>query len=91
MEWITVVPGVRHKIHSDGSRVLRLVEYSDAMEPHGCAKGHVGLVLEGRFEIEFRSSTRVFEAGDGVFIPNGEEHKARVLTEVVKAIFVEDV
>ena len=35
----------------------------------------------------------VYKSGDGVFIPDGEEHKhkGRVLTESVTVIFVEDV
>ena len=93
IEWESTIPGVRHKVYSDGSSVLRLVEFSDEMDLHWCSRGHIGLILEGRFEIEFQGGKRVFEAGDGVFIPGGEEHKhrARVLTDVVKAVFVEDV
>jgi len=93
IEWISTIPGVRHKVYSDGSRVLRLVEYSDEMDPHWCARGHIGFILEGRFEIEFQGGKWIFETGDGVFIPSGEEHKhrAKVLTGVVKAVFIEDV
>jgi ethanolamine utilization protein EutQ (cupin superfamily) len=92
ISWESPIPGVRHKRYSDGSRVLRLVEYSHKMEPHWCAKGHIGCILEGRFEIEFRGAKRIFETGDGVFIPKGEEHehRAKVLTDVVKAVFVEE-
>jgi ethanolamine utilization protein EutQ (cupin superfamily) len=92
IEWKSTISGVRHKVYSDGSRVLRLVEYSDEMEPHWCAKAHIGLILEGEFEIEFHGGKSIFKTGDGVFIPSGEEHKhrARVLTGVVKAIFVEE-
>jgi len=93
IEWKSTIPGVRHKVYSDGSSVLRLVEFSDEMDLHWCSRGHIGLILEGRFEIEFQGGKRIFETGDGVFIPGGEEHKhrARVLTDVVKAVFVEDV
>ena len=90
VEWISTIPGVRHKVYSDGSRVLRLVEFSCEMDPHWCTKGHIGIILEGRFEIEFQSGKQIFETGDGVFIPGGGEHKhrARVLTDVVKVVFV---
>jgi quercetin dioxygenase-like cupin family protein len=93
MEWQVFIPGVRHKKYTEGAKVLRLVEFSNEMEPHWCSKGHVGLILDGRFEIEFEDSKSVYDPGDGVFIPGGEEHKhkARVLTDVVTAIFVEEV
>ena len=92
IEWQSPIIGVRHKVYNDGARVLRLVEYSQAMEPHWCGKGHIGRIIDGRFEIEFKSGTQIFEAGDGVFIPDGEEHshRARALTDVVTAIFVAD-
>jgi ethanolamine utilization protein EutQ (cupin superfamily) len=91
--WESPVPGVRHKIRTGGTKCLRLVEYSDRMKAHWCSKGHMGLILEGRFEIEFADGKRIFEAGDGVFIPGGEEHRhrARVLGDPVRALFVEDV
>jgi uncharacterized cupin superfamily protein len=74
------------------AQVLRLVEYAYEMEPHWCDRGHLGYLIEGRFEIEFANGLWVFQAGDGVTIPNGHEnrHRARVLTDVVRAVFVED-
>ena len=63
------------------------------MPAHLCAKGHYGLVLDGELEIEFQNEKILYKSGDGVFIPDGEEHKhkGRVLTESVKVIFVEDI
>ncbi len=63
------------------------------MPPHWCEKGHYGLVLDGELENEFQNEKNMYKSGDGVFIPDGEEHKhkGRVLTESVKVIFVEDV
>lgn len=93
LEWESPIPGVRHKVATiDGVR-LRLVEYSTEMAPHWCAVGHVGQILTGTFEIEFDDGIQVFEAGDGVMIPSGEEHRhrARVLSGEVQAIFVEKV
>jgi len=48
---------------------------------------------EGTFEIEFNEGTQVFEQGDGVMIPAGDEHRhrAKALTDVVRAIFVEKI
>ncbi len=56
-------------------------------------KGHFGYILEGHLEIEFDGGTHVFKEGDGVFIPDGavHKHRAKVLSEVVRVIFVEDV
>jgi quercetin dioxygenase-like cupin family protein len=92
LDWVSPIPGVRHKVFEDGKRRVRLVEYTQGMEPHWCSRGHFGSILEGRFEIEFDDHTEIFETGDGVFIPNGEKHRhrARVLSPVVMVIFVED-
>ena len=89
--WESPMPGVRHKVVVEGDVKLRLVEYTPEMAPHWCSNGHAGQILEGTFEIEFEGGTQVFNTGDGVLIPSGEEHrhKARVLSEVVRAIFVE--
>jgi len=91
--WESPMDGIRCKIKKQDSRQLRLVEYTRIMEPHWCEKGHTGYLLEGQFEIKFEKEIHVFNPGDGIFIPSGKEHKhmGRVLTEVVKAIFVEDI
>jgi quercetin dioxygenase-like cupin family protein len=93
LAWESPMQGVRQKSIRHGSKQLRLVEYSRDMEPHWCEKGHIGYVIEGQFEIEFAGGTRMFYAGDGVFIPDGIEHKHRatVITELVKVVFVEGV
>jgi len=93
LPWEPVMDGVRQKVVVHSGKKVRLVEYSKAMSPHWCTKGHYGYILNGRLEIEFRESTHAFEEGNGVFIPNGEEHRhrARVLSDVVRAILVEDV
>ncbi|UCC85040.1 MAG: cupin domain-containing protein [Gemmatimonadota bacterium] len=90
--WDTPMPGLRHKVVEHGGRRLRLVEYTDEMEPHWCEKGHIGFVLQGRFEIGFADRTYVFGPGEGVFIPSGKEHRhmGRVLASPVRALFVED-
>jgi quercetin dioxygenase-like cupin family protein len=91
--WESPVEGMRHKVFIQGSRKLRLVEYSKKMEPHWCEKGHYGFVLEGEFEIAFDSETHLYGPGDGIFIPDGKEHRhmGKVLSTVVTVLFVEDV
>ena len=63
------------------------------MEPHWCSKGHFGYVLDGRFQLEFDNELIVYESGAGVFIPDGEQHrhKGKVLSDIVRVVFVEDV
>jgi len=71
---------------------LRLVEYATDMQPHWCEKGHIGYLLEGTLEIRFESGALVFNAGDGIFIPAGKDHRhtARPVSDLVRAVFVED-
>ena len=91
--WETPTAGLRYKAERRGGRQLRVVEYTREMEPHWCDKGHIGCVLEGRFEIRFEGETAVFNAGDGVFIPPGPEHRhmGAALSDVVRVVFVEDI
>jgi quercetin dioxygenase-like cupin family protein len=92
LSWTSPMPGVREKRHQVGNRVLRLVEYADSMEPHWCSKGHVGHIVLGVLEIEFKGQTLTFQTGDALFIPPGAEHAHRAVakTPVVTALFVED-
>jgi quercetin dioxygenase-like cupin family protein len=91
--WEEPLAGVRCKTKRLDGRQLRLVEYTQEMSPHWCERGHTGLVLEGRLEIRFARATEEYGPGDGVHIPAGHTHRhmARVLTEKVKVVFVEDV
>ena len=92
--WETPVVGVRFKIYKQGDKQLRLVEFTNEfVEPDWCTKGHIGYILEGQLEVNFDGRVVIFNPGDGLFIPAGEEHKhmAKVLTDVVKLILVEDV
>jgi hypothetical protein len=91
--WESPLAGVRHKVVVHDARKLRLVEYTGAMEAHWCERGHVGCILDGILEIEFADGVRTFRTGDGVLIPDGKEHRhrARVLSDTVRALFVEDV
>jgi ethanolamine utilization protein EutQ (cupin superfamily) len=92
LSWETPMKGLRFKVKRQGGRQLRLVEYTREMEPHWCEKGHIGYILEGIFEITFTDEILVFNPGDGVFIPSGKEnkHMGKVLTDMVRVIFVEE-
>ena len=91
-KWENAMDGVRCKVYRHGGKQLRLVEYTSEMTPHWCDKGHYGYILEGEFEIEYPGETVLYKAGDGVFIPEGDEHRhrARVISESVRAVFVEE-
>lgn len=93
MAWETPAPGVKFKAYQQGGRKLRLVEFGKEFVEPGCTKGHIGYIFEGQIEIDFDGEVIVFGPGDGVFIPAGEKHrhKARILTDTVKVILVEDV
>ena len=94
LEWQQLLPGARAKVHRAGSKQLRLVEFtSEFVEPHWCEKGHIGLVVSGILEIDFRGQIVRYPEGSGIFIPPGSEscHKARSVTPVVRLVLVEDV
>jgi mannose-6-phosphate isomerase-like protein (cupin superfamily) len=93
LDWEEPLEGVKCKVLKQSDKQLRLVVYSREMPLHWCEKGHYGYILDGRFEIEFQNQKIVCQTGDGVFIPAGNEHKhrAKVLSESVEVIFVENV
>ncbi len=93
MRWESPMAGVRFKAYEQGGRKLRLAEFGrEFVEPDWCTKGHIGCILEGQMEIDFDGEVMVFGPGDGIFIPAGEEHrhKAKVLTDPVKVVLVEN-
>ena len=92
--WEIPAAGVRSKAYKHNGRQLRLVEFTDEFtESDWCTRGHIGYILDGRLEVNFDGNEVVFNAGNGIFIPAGEndKHMGRPLTKVVKMIFVEDV
>ena len=93
LDWAEPLEGVKCKIFKQSGKQLRIVVYSKEMPLHWCEKGHYGYILDGTFEIEYHNEKVVYQTGDGVFIPDGKEHRhrAKVLSEYVKAIFVENV
>jgi hypothetical protein len=92
LPWRSPLPGVREKRFGEGGRIVRLVEYSQSMDPHWCVKGHVGHIVEGTLEFEFAHQKFSAAAGDVLFIPAGAEHDHRVVVRSLTALalFVED-
>ncbi len=93
LDWESPIEGVRHKYIDQNGLRIRLVEYSKEMPMHWCEKGHYGYVIEGQMEIEFENAKISYQPGDGIFIPDGPEHRHRGkgLTEKVLVFFVEKV
>ena len=93
LDWEEPFEGVKCKIFKHSGKQLRFVVYSKEMPLHWCETGHYGYILDGTFEIEYQNEKVVYQTGDGVFIPDGKEHRhrAKVLSKYVKAIFVENV
>lgn len=95
IDWVSPAPGLRYKAYVRNNRKIRLVEFTEELdEKDWCTKGHVGYVLEGRFSTDFNGKIIHFKAGDGLFIPPGEEnkHKAKVAKgERVSLILFEEI
>jgi len=56
-------------------------------------KRDYGYLIEGQMEIEYENSKIIYKPGDGIFIPDGPDHKhrARVISKKVLVFFVEKV
>jgi quercetin dioxygenase-like cupin family protein len=93
LEWESPIEGVRHKYIDQNNVRMRLVEYSKEMPPHWCEKGHYGYLIEGQMELEYESSKIIYKSGDGIFIPDGPDHKhrGRLISEKVLVFFIEKV
>jgi quercetin dioxygenase-like cupin family protein len=94
MQWEQVRPDVRQKVHCEGGRQVRLVSFDTSDGPqHWCDVGHIGYVLEGALSINFDGKVEEFRAGDGIFIPSGEEHRHRAvsITPGTLLLMIEDV
>jgi quercetin dioxygenase-like cupin family protein len=94
LPWESPMAGVRQKVVQYGNRRVRLVEFGRGfIEPGLCEKGHTGYALAGEMEVAFDDRNVTFRSGDGVIIPAGpaHRHKATVLSDVFRAVLVEDV
>ena len=77
LEWESPFEGVRHKYIDQNNLRMRMVEYSKEMQPHWCEKGHYGYVIEGQMQIEYENTKIIYKPGDGIFIPDGPDHRHR--------------
>lgn len=94
LEWQTGIHGARFKVFRSGAKQLRLLEFtSEFVEPDWCEKGHVGFVVQGELEIDFRGSVVRYPQGSALFIPSGAEsgHKARSIAAVTQLFLVEEI
>jgi quercetin dioxygenase-like cupin family protein len=94
LEWQSPQPGMRCKVFRDGTRQIRLVEFSpEFVEAEWCEKAHAGIVLSGELEIDFSGRTVRFPEGSALLIPPGAAyaHKARAVTPVTRVFLVEEI
>jgi quercetin dioxygenase-like cupin family protein len=94
LEWQSSMLGVRYKVFKNGTKQLRLVEFtSEFVEPDWCEKGHIGFVIQGELEIDFHGRLVRYSKGSGIFIPSGSAngHKGRSITPTVLLFLVEDI
>ena len=93
LEWQSVRPGARFKLHRYGTRQVRLIEFLDAeVVAYPCEEGHVGLVLAGGLDIDIGGQIVSFREGDGIVIPAGSStaHHATMIIPGTRLLFVED-
>jgi quercetin dioxygenase-like cupin family protein len=94
LNWQSTALGARFKVHRDGNKQVRLLEFtSEFVEPDWCEKAHAGLVLKGELEIDFHGQLARYPEGSVIFIPSGAAsgHKARSVASVTQFFLVEDV
>lgn len=92
LDWIVVNDKARYKIYKNDETQVRLIEFSQGLlHPDWCLKGHIGHVLEGKLEIKFASTTEVYECGDVLVVPDGENHRhiPKPLSPVVRLLSIE--
>lgn len=76
LQWIDACEGMRYKKYEKNYKVLRLIELTRSYcDLEWCTHGHIGIIIEGDFKVEFQDHIEEFKEGDIVFIPGGEEHK----------------
>ena len=94
MPWVQVRPGVRHKVHREGARQLRLVDFSTSDgDPHWCEQGHIGYVLKGGLTIDVGGHLFTYEEGDALLIPPGKPsaHRGMQIVPGTLLFMIEDV
>lgn len=93
LAWEVAAPGARFKAFRQNGKQLRLVEFTnDFIEHDWCENGHIGIVLNGELEVEFKNQVLRYPEGAAILINAGSEngHKARSVTSVVRLFLVEE-
>ena len=93
LQWASPLHGARFKSFARDGKILRIVEFThEFVEPHWCEKGHVGVVLSGELEIDFKDKVVRYPEGTAILIPAGaaHAHKGRSVTPVVRLFLVEE-
>lgn len=79
LSWENPGRGIRYKEYIRGQKKIRLVELSEEFtEKEWCIKGHIGFILEGSLSIDFDGRVINFKTSDGLFIPEGNKHRASI-------------
>jgi len=90
LEWQVSSAGARSKVFCEGSKQVRLVEFtSEFVEPEWCMKAHIGMILKGELELDFQGRKISYPEGSGLIIPAGPEnaHKARIITPLFRCFW----
>lgn len=94
LDWQDGIRGARFKVFAVDTKQLRLLEFtSEFVEPDWCEKAHIGFVVHGELEIDFRGSVVRYPQGSALFIPSGvtNGHKARSVKSKVLLFLVEEI
>ena len=76
MNWESPATGVRYKAYIRNNPKIRLAEFTEEfIEADWCTKRHIGYIIEGSISIDFNGIVINYRADNGLFIPEGEEHK----------------
>lgn len=93
-DWEPILEGTaRQKRIACGGKQFRLVELTpETRHPNWCVVGHVGMIVEGALEIDFDGNIQAFQAGDALFIPDGEadRHRPRAIGGPALMFLIED-
>ena len=92
LEWIDVGDSMKYKRYQQGDSQVRLVHWGKDMKHEDwCIKGHYAYVIEGKAQISYVDQVVIYEKGDVIFIPDGEEyqHRPKVLTDTFTFFSVE--
>ena len=92
MPWDEIAPGVLEKAFQCDGKTVRLLQLPAGYEElQWCRRQHLGIVLEGSFEIHFTNHVVRYQQGDGIAVAAGEasRHRAVVGEEAVTMFLID--